>query len=61
MYDADITNDHLNLTANFKKKCQVAVRKPQGYNEIEMQGTVLTPLKYSLQIDTTGKEMLAEE
>ena len=30
-------------------------------NEIEMQGTVLTPLKCSVQIDTLGKEMLAEE
>ena len=33
----------------------------QTYSDIEMQGTVLTPIKCSVQIDTLGKELLAED
>ena len=33
----------------------------QTYSDIEMQGTVLTPSKCSVQIDTLGKELLAED
>ena len=49
---------------NLNKKYQVSVKIPGGsetkcmeMKEIEMQGTVLAPLKCSVQIDTLGKEL----
>lgn len=68
LYDAGVRDDHFILVANSSKNCQVAVKTPWGslterkqYSDIEMQGTVLTPIKCSVQIDTLGKELLAED
>ena len=68
IYDAGITDDQFVLIANSNKACQVAIKTPWGtltkrkeYKEIEMQGTVLTPIKCAIQIDTLGKEVLKED
>ena len=68
LYDAGVSDDHFILVANSNKNCQVAVKTPWGsltkrqtYSDIEMQGTVLTPIKCSVQIDTLVKEMLADD
>ena len=65
LYEAGVVDDQFVTVANSNKKCQVAVKIPGGsqtkrieMNEIEMQGTVLAPLKCSVQIDTLGKECL---
>ena len=67
LYDAGVRDDYFTLIANSSKNCQVAIKTPWGslterktYSDIEMQGTVLTPIKCSVQIDTLGKELLAE-
>ena len=65
LFNAGVKNDHFVLMANSNQKCQVAVRTPWGsvanrveLNEIEMQGTVPAPLKFSIQMDTLGKECI---
>ena len=65
VYNAGLNDDQFNLVANSNKSCQVAVKTPWGsltkritFHDIEMQGSVLTPLKCSVQLDTLGKEML---
>ena len=65
LYEAGVTDDQFVTVVNSNKKCQVSVKVPGGaqtkrmeLNEIEMQGTVLAPLKCSVQIDTLGKECL---
>ena len=51
LYAAGLTDDTFYLIANSNKACQVAIKTPWGsltgrkeYSEIEMQGTVLTPI-----------------
>ena len=68
LFDAGITNDQFLLIANSNKTCQVSIKTPWGsltnrkeYNDIEMQGTVLTPIKCAVQIDTLGKEALKDD
>jgi hypothetical protein len=65
LYEAGVRDDQFVTVANSNKKCQVSVKVPGGsqtkrveMTEIEMQGTVLAPLKCSVQIDTLGKECL---
>ena len=65
LYEAGVTDDQFVTVVNSNKKCQVSVKLPGGsetkymeMKEIEMQGTVLAPLKCSVQIDTLGKECL---
>ena len=65
LYEAGVTNDQFVTVANSNQRCQVSVKVPGGsqtkrieMNELEMQGTVLAPLKCSVQIDTLGKECL---
>ena len=67
IYNAGITDDKFVLLANSNLKCQVAVKMPWGsttdrveLKRIEMQGTVLAPLKASVQLDTLGKECIEE-
>ena len=64
-YSAGVTNDKFILIANSNKRCDVGIRTPWGdtdkrlvLNNIEMQGTVLAPLKCSVSIDNIGKEAL---
>ena len=65
IYKAGLNDDQFILVSNSNKVCQVAVKTPWGaltkrreFNNIEMQGSVLAPLKCSVQMDTLGKEML---
>ena len=64
-YDSGVDDDNFVLVTNSNRKCQVAVKTPWGstskrtlLQEIEMQGTVLTSLKCSVQIDGLGKDFL---
>ena len=61
IYDAGTKDDTFVLIANSNKSCKIAVKTPWGsttprieFNNIEMQGGVLTPLKCSVQMDTLG-------
>ena len=63
LYNAGVNDDKFILLANSNKVAQVAVKTPWGsvtnrveMREIQMQGTVLAPLKCSIQIDTLGKD-----
>ena len=63
MFKAGVTDDKFILLANSNRASKVAVKTPWGsvtkridMKEIEMQGTVLAPLKCSTQIDTLGKD-----
>ena len=65
LYKAGVQDDRFVLIANSNKNCNVAVKTPWGsvtertiLNNIEMQGTVLAPLKCFISIDTIGKETL---
>jgi hypothetical protein len=65
LFEAGVLDDQFVTVANSNKKCQESVTVPGGsqtkrveMTEIEMQGTVLAPLKCSVQIDTLGKECL---
>ena len=58
-----MTNDHFVTIANSNMDCQVAVKLPWGsiterkkLSNIEMQGTVITSIKCSVQMDTLGPE-----
>ena len=62
IYDAGIKDDKFALIALLNEKCQVKVKTPVGETEtfeltrIEMQGTVIAPLKCSVQMDTLGRD-----
>ena len=65
IYDAGVKDDTFVLIANSNKSCQIAVKTPWGsttprveFQNIEMQGGVLTPLKCSVQMDTLGADCL---
>ena len=66
LYNAGIQNDKFILVANSNKSCEVKIRMPWGNStdtttlkNIEMQGTVLAPLKCSISIDQIGKDALS--
>ena len=65
LFEVGVNDDYFVTIANSNKECNVAVKTPWGsvterkvLKEIEMQGTVLTSLKCSVQIGTLGKECL---
>ena len=65
-YSAGVVDDQFVTIANSNQNCQVAVKTPWGaitdrknLQNIEMQGTVITSIKCSIQIDTLGKECLS--
>lgn len=67
MYEAGMDNDQFFMIANSNKKCVVSVKTPWGglcnkftVHEVEMQGSVLTPLRCSLQVDTLGKQYMVD-
>ena len=67
LYKAGVKDDKFILIANSNKECQVAVKTPWGgltervtLKEIEMQGTVLSNIKCSIQIDSLGKDCITE-
>ena len=67
IYEAGVSGDSFVLMANSNQNCKVAVKTPWGtvtdrvsLKRIEMQGTNPAPLKCSVQVDTLGKDCLAE-
>ena len=67
IYEAGVSGDSFVLMANSNQNCNVAVKTPWGsvtdrvsLKRIEMQGTNPAPLKCSVQVDTLGKDCLAE-
>ena len=66
LYNAGVTDDALALIFEANKKNQVAMETPLGLTdrevveEIVLQGEVFGPLQCSVQVDTFGKECLAQ-
>ena len=66
LFEAGVDDDVFSLIYEANKENQVAVKTPnrlsrrENFREIVMQGDVLAPLISSLQVDTIGKECLAE-
>ena len=67
-YNAGINDDNFIMVTNSNRECKVAVKTPWGsiseritLNEIDMQGTVLTPLKCAVQIDSLGKDFIKDK
>ena len=65
LFSAGVKSDKFILIGNSNKACNVSVKLPWGslskpihFENIEMQGTVLAPLKCSLSIDKIGKYAL---
>ena len=61
LYDAGVKDDIFSLVSMLNEECQVMVKTSVGstekfvLNNIEMQGTVLAPLKCAVQMDTLGR------
>ena len=67
IYEAGVIGDSFVVMANSNQNCKVAVKTSWGsltkrvnIQRIEMQGTNPAPLKCSVQVDTLGKDCLAE-
>ena len=67
LYNAGVKDDKFVLVSNSNKDCQVSIKTPWGsltervtLNNIEMQGTVLSNIKCSIQVDTLGKDCITE-
>ena len=63
LYEVGVNDDTFVLIANSNQSCQIAIKTPWGsltprvkFQNVEMQGGVLTPLKCSVQMDTLGAE-----
>ena len=68
LYNAGVKNDKFILVANSNKEADVAIKTPWGaltdrinIKQIEMQGTVLSNIKCSVQIDSVGKDCIIEQ
>ena len=67
IWDKNIKDDRFALIAQLNKESVVAVKTPVGHTDrfvlkqVEMQGTVLSPLKCSAQLDTAGLEAYEKE
>ena len=64
-YSAGVQDDKFIVISKSNEHCEVSIKMPWGvklkpisFNNIEMQGTVLAPLKCSVTIDKIGKEAL---
>ena len=67
IFKAGVQDDKFILIANSNKECQIAVKTPWGgltdrisLSELEMQGTVLSNIKCSVQVDTLGQDCIRE-
>ena len=62
LWDVGVKDDKFAVIAELNKKCNISVRTPCGQTErfvmsdIEMQGTVMGPIKASVQLDTLGRD-----
>ena len=67
LFKAGVKDDKFILITNSNENCQVAVKTPWGsltdrveLKNLEMQGTVLSNIKCSIQVDSIGKDCLTE-
>ena len=67
LFRAGVQDDKFILIANSNKSCHVAVKTPWGsltdrveLKNLEMQGTVISYIKCSIQVDSIGKDCLNE-
>ena len=64
LWDVGVRDDKFAVISEMNSRCNISVRTPVGLTErfeltdIEMQGTVLGPIKCSVQLDTLGRERL---
>ena len=62
LWDVGVQDDKFALISEMNTRCQIAIKTPVGISDrftmeqIEMQGTVLGPIKCSVQIDTLGRD-----
>ena len=62
LWDVGVTDDRFAVIAEMNKSCNIAVKTPVGQTErfslaeLEMQGTVMGPIKASVQLDTLGRD-----
>lgn len=67
MWDKGIRDDKFALISAMNEQCNVSIKTPVGQTDrfnlekIEMQGTVLGPLKYAIQMDTIGIDAYTSE
>ena len=60
LWDVGVKDDKFAVIAELNKECNISVRTPCGQtdrfvmSDIEMQGTVMGPIKASVQMDTLG-------
>ena len=67
-FDNGLTNDHFVLSSKSNNKCNVSIKLPWGkvtkpvqFENIEMQGSVNSPLRCSMTTDTLGKDILSNK
>ena len=67
IFKAGVQDDRFIMIANSNKECQVAVKTPWGgltkrisLSKLEMQGTVLSNIKCSVQVDSIGQDCIRE-
>ena len=62
LWDVGVQDDKFALISEMNTRCQIAIKTPVGISErvtteqIEMQGTVVGPIKCTVQIDTLGRD-----
>ena len=62
LWDVGVQDDKFALVSEMNTRCEIAIKTPVGMTDrfqmeqIEMQGTVLGPIKCSVQIDTLGRD-----
>ena len=66
LYDVGIKNDIFSLIAKLDEDCDIRVKTPVGpssrfrLQKIILQGSVLGPIKCSIQLDTLGRDCLKD-
>ena len=62
LWDVGVKDDKFALISEMNSKCKIAIKTPVGQTDrfemdrIEMQGTVMAPIKASVQLDTLGRD-----
>ena len=62
IWDVGVNDDKFALISEINAKCNISIKTPVGQTDrfemdrIEMQGTVIGPLKASVQLDTLGRD-----
>ena len=62
LWDVGVRDDRFALIGEMNSKCNIAIKTPVGITSrfqlerIEMQGTVMGPIKASIQLDTLGRD-----